>query len=146
MRSRRLATSGGGVPGEGKVGARAPGWDAVAPPSASFHSGVRLRSGAPRGLESGHARRLTHPPPAPAVSAPLHRPPPAPAVSAPLRRAVPWGPGPARPLEADLETQGAFLCACGLSRRFFRGDRSIDGAGWGRTAWAPCGSPAGVCP
>ena len=133
MRSRRLATSGGGVPGEGKVGARAPGWDAVTPPSASFHSGVRLRSGAPRGLESGHARRLTHPPPAPAVSAPL-------------RRAVPWGPRPARPLEADLETQGAFLCACGLSRRFFRGDRSIEGAGWGRTAWAPCGSPAGICP
>lgn len=59
MRSRRLATSGDGVPGEGKVGARAPGWDAAAPLSVGFHSGMRMRSGAPRGIESGHARRLT---------------------------------------------------------------------------------------
>lgn len=59
MRSRRLATSGDGVPGAGKVGARAPGWDALARPIVSFHSGMRMRSGAPRGIESGHTRRRT---------------------------------------------------------------------------------------
>lgn len=106
MRSRRLATSGDGVPGAGKVGARAPGWDALARPIVSFHSGMRMRSGAPRGIESGHTRRRT------SSSASTGRSP------APLRRAVPRGDlGLPVLCEADLEMQGAFLCASGLSRK-----------------------------
>lgn len=94
MRSRRLATSGDRVPGAGKVEAQAPGRDAVARPSIRFHSGTRMRSGAPRGLEAGHTRRRTASSPSTGARSPARLLPAVPRGDLGLRAAVTVAPGP----------------------------------------------------
>lgn len=94
MRSRRLATSGDGVPGAAKVEAQAPGWDAMARPSIRFHSGTRTRSGATRGIESGHTRRRTASSPSTGAQSPARLLPAVPRGDLGLPAVVTVAPGP----------------------------------------------------
>lgn len=126
MRSRRLATSGDGMPEAGKVEAQAPG--ALAPPSVRFHSGTRKRrTQGIRVRPHPQAHRIL----------PKHRGP----VSRPFAPGcAAWGPCPAghsrggaraQPVlcGSDLEMQPACLCARGLSRKALQRRRERRGRG-----------------
>lgn len=94
-----------------------------------------------------HTRRCTASPPSTGAQSP-----------APLLLAVPRGdlalpavvavvPGPSlSSAERTLRCSPRACVRAACPERFFREDRSVEGAGWGRSVWVPCGSPAGVCP
>ena len=142
MRSRRLATSGDGMPEAGKVEAQAPG--ALAPPSVRFHSGTRKRrTQGIRVRPHPQAHRIL-----PKHRGPVSRPfAPGCAAWGPCPAVVAVVPGPS--LSSADRTLRCSLRACvhaACPERLFREDGSFEGAGWRRSVWVPCGSPAGVCP